>query len=110
MDDLFIKYKLERENVHTIQVDGGFIMYKYLPDFCYIEDFYVVPELRGSGLIYKLANQVEDIAKKAGINKMLGSVVLGSEGAERSLAGCLKHGYKLLKLEGNVIWLQKEIQ
>lgn len=108
--DLFLRYKQERENIQSIQVDGAFITYKLLPEYCYIEDFYVVPELRGSGLIYELASKVEQIAKEAGYKKMLGSVVIGTNGAEISLIGCLKHDYKLLKLEGNTIWLVKHLK
>lgn len=109
MSDLFLRYKKERENVESIQVDGGFITYKFLPDYCYIEDFYIVPELRRTGLIYDLASQVEEIARKQGYLKMLGSVVIDTNNPEISLIGCLKHGYKILKLEGNIIWLHKEL-
>lgn len=110
MSDLFLAYKKERENVQNIQVDGAFITYKFLAEYCYIEDVYCVNELRTSGISYELATKVENLAKKAGYKKMLGSVDVRAKNPEYGLKMCLKHGYKILKLEGNIIWLSKEIQ
>lgn len=110
MEDLFLKYKQERENVQYIQVEGAFITYKMLPEYVYIEDFYCIQELRGSGIVQELATKVEEIAKKAGYKKMLGSIVVGTAGAEKSLVNSLKHGYKLLKLDQTTIWIYKEIE
>jgi hypothetical protein len=109
MDDLFLRYKQERENVYNIQVEGAFITYKFLKDYCYIEDVYCIPELRTSGIAYELASKVEAIALKAGYKKMLGSVDVQGANPEVGLQACFKNGYKILKLEGRVIWLVKEI-
>lgn len=109
MEDLFLKYKKERENVESIVVDGAFITYKFMPDFCYIEDVYCIEELRQSGISHELATKVEEIAKKAGYKKMLGSVDIAANNPEIGLRSCFNQGYKILKLQGSVIWLQKEL-
>lgn len=110
MEDLFLKYKQERENVKNIQVEGAFITYKFLPEYVYIEDVYCLPELRTSGIAYELAEKVEEIARKAGYKKMLGSVDTAAKNPEIGLQACFKQGYKILNLQGSVIWLQKEIK
>ena len=108
--DLFLRYKQERENIEHIQVDGAFITYKFLQDYCYIEDVYCVPELRTSGIAYELAEKVEKIAKERGYLKMLGSVDTNGANPEIGLQACFKHNYKILKLESHVIWLVKELK
>jgi len=110
MSDLFLQYKLERENVQNIQVDGAFITYKMLKEYCYIEDVYCVPELRDSGIAHELSAKVEVIAKKAGHIKMLGSVDTSAKNPEQGLRACFNDNYKILKIEGSVIWLYKELK
>lgn len=109
MDDLYLKYRKEREGIDYIHVEGAFATYKYVQDFCYLEDIYCIPELRDSGISHELANKVEEEAKSKGYKKMLGSVDINTNMPERSLRACFNHGYKILKLEGSVIWLHKEI-
>jgi hypothetical protein len=110
MSDLFLKYKKERENVESISVDGAFITYKFLQDYAYIEDVYCVPELRDSGIAHELAAKVEVLARKAGYKKMLGSVDTNATNPEQSLRACFNNGYKILNLQGSVIWLHKELK
>jgi len=109
MSDLFLKYKKEREGAESISVDGAFITYKFLQDFCYVEDIYCEPHLRKTGLAHELSKQVEAIAKEKGFKKLLGSVDVSRANPERSLRACFNDGFKILNLQGSVIWLQKEI-
>lgn len=109
MSDLFLQYKKERENVESIQVDGAFITYKWLQDYCYIEDVYCVPELRDSGIAHELAEKVAEKAKLRGYKKLLGSVDTSANNPEKSLKACFNDGFKILKLDNKVIWLVKEL-
>lgn len=109
MSDLFLQYKKERENVESIQVDGAFITYKWLQEYCYIEDVYCVPELRDSGISHELAEKVAEIARKKGYKKLLGSVDTSTPNPEQSLRACFNNGFKILKLDNKVIWLFKEL-
>jgi len=109
MSDLFLKYKKEREGIEFIEADGAFITYKFLNDFCYIEDIYCEPQLRKTGLAHDLSKQVEKIASDKGFKKLLGSVDVSRSNPERSLIACFNDGFKILNLQGSVIWLQKEI-
>jgi GNAT superfamily N-acetyltransferase len=109
MEDLYLKYRKEREGIEYIAVEGAFIVFKDAGDYCYIEDVYCIPELRQSGISYELAKKVEEMAKKAGYKKMLGSVNITANNPEIGLKACFNNGYKILKLEGSIIWLHKEI-
>jgi GNAT superfamily N-acetyltransferase len=109
MDDIYLKYRKEREGIEYILVEGAFATFKPLKEHLYLEDLYCIPELRDSGIIHDLVNKVEDIAKKAGYKKILGSVDVSTKNAEANLVSCIKHGYKILKLDNSLIWLEKEI-
>lgn len=109
MSDLFLKYKKEREGVESISVEGAFITYKLLKDFCYIEDIYCEPNLRKTGISHELSKQVEKIALEKGYTKLLGSVDVAMKNPEQSLRACFNDGFKILNIQGSVIWLQKEI-
>lgn len=110
MSELFLKYKKEREGIEYINVEGAFITYKLLPDYCYIEDVFCEPNLRKSGLSHELSKQVEKIAKEKGYKAMLGSVDVSMTNPEQSLRACFNDGYKILNLQGSVVWLRKELQ
>lgn len=109
MQDLFLQYKKEREDVESIQVEGAFITFKMFPDHVYIEDVYCIPELRGSNIIYELAEKVEKAAKAADYKKMLVSVDIKANNPEIGLKSSFKNGYKIKSLQGSVIWLEKEL-
>ena len=109
MNDLFLKYRQEREGIEYILEKNGFATYKFLKDFCYLEDIYVTPDARKKGIAYELSQKVEFIAKKEGYTKMLGSVDISAKNPEISLMACFSDGYKILKLDNNIIWLHKEI-
>jgi len=109
-NDLFLNYKKEREGIEYIKVNGAFITYKFLPEYCYIEDIYCEPHLRNSGLYHELSKQVETIAKEKGYKAMLGSVDVSMKNPEQSLRACFNDGYKILNLQGSVIWLRKELE
>lgn len=72
-------------------------------------DVFCVKELRDSGIVYELASKVEALAKNSGYSKMLGSVDTKALSPEAGLQACFNQGYKILKVDGSVIWLQKEI-
>lgn len=108
-ENIYLQYRRERENVESIEVEGAFIVYKFLPQYCYIVDVYCIAELRESGISYELADKVENVAKQRGYTKMLGSVDTTAINPETGLKACFKQGYKILRLEGSMIWLHKEI-
>lgn len=107
--DLYKEYLKERENAELIYTEFGFITYKFLPEHCYIEDIYIVPEKRKSGLGVELEALVIEIAKALGYKKVLGSVCTDANNWKTSQKVLEKIGYVPLSQEGNVIYFEKEI-
>jgi len=106
---LYAQYLAERSNVNIIEKDTGYITYIFTKDYCYIEDIYVVPEARGTKLASNLAKEVAEEALKHGYKKLLGSVCISANGAERNVAYMLNYGYKIKSLEGDMIYFIKDI-
>jgi predicted GNAT family acetyltransferase len=106
---LFAQYKKEREGIEIIEKEHGFATYYPMEGYMYIEDIYVVPEKRHTGLASKMADEVAEIAKSAGYSKLLGSVVPSKAGSTIALKALLGYGYKLLAAQSDALWLYKEI-
>jgi predicted GNAT family acetyltransferase len=109
MSSLFAQYIREREGKEIVETENGFATFFYTGEYCYIEDIYVKPELRKSGLASELANQISEIAKNKGVKKLLGSVSPKATGADASMRVLLAYGFKLLSSDKDLIYFEKEI-
>ena len=89
--------------------DAGFAIYHLNPDHCYIEEIYVLPELRKSGIAKKMADEISVIAKGRGLSTLVGSVNLKAAGKESSMKVLLAYGMELAETNGDMIYLKKEI-
>ena len=106
---LYAKYIQERDGKHIIEDDRGFVVYSFRQDAVYVEDIYILPEFRHSGLAREMTDQVAVIAKEKGLKKLLGSVVVGNSHTEYNLIGYIKYGFKVDSCSNNFILLTKEI-
>ena len=108
---MWADYKKEREDKQVIEeADNGFVIYSYpTPEQVWIEDIYVRPDLRQSGLARKLADQVCEAAKKVGCKQVLGSVWETANGATASVKVLLAYGMQLSHIEGKLIIFKKEL-
>ena len=106
---LFAEYKKERENAIVVEDKNGFAVAKVEGEYMYIVDIYVIPKLRQSDIASKYADRIAEIAKKKGIKKLLGSVDPRANGSTTSLKVVLGYGFKLLCVEGPMIYFEKEI-
>lgn len=109
MSSLYAQYALERSGITVLETEHGFITYIFMSDYCYIEDLFVVKEKRNTKVAYELAETVTKIAQDAGYTKLLGSVCVTARGAEHSLSRLIQYGFRLKSLEGNMIYLVKDI-
>ena len=109
MSSLYAQYALERSNITVLENEYGFITYMFTPEYCYIEDLFVIKEKRNTKVAYELAESVTKLAKDAGYSKLLGSVCVTANGGEHSLTRLIQYGFKLKSLEGNMIYLTKDI-
>jgi predicted GNAT family acetyltransferase len=107
---LFAEYLTERTNRHIIEAEFGFATYTYTDNqTVYIEDLYVIPEQRKSGLASKLTNDIIDLAKAKGCTRLLGSVVPSSKTSTDSMKAFLAFGMKLDSSTNDFVVLSKEI-
>lgn len=107
---LWSDYVKERLGHEVIETEGGFISFCVSGDDCSIEEFYVKPELRGTSLARRLADQVFSSARERGAKKVWAKVLPGIKGAEHALRTNLHYGFKLILAENGRILLMKEIE
>ena len=106
---LFADYIKERLGKQVLEDDHGFVTYFFESDYVYVEDVYTRPESRREGKLYKMVDQVAEIAKEKGVHKMLGSVVPSANSSTESLHVLLDYGFKLYSSDKNIIYFMKEI-
>lgn len=107
---LWADYKKEREGKEILEKEDGFAIYSWTQDGgCYIEDIYVKPDKRKSGLAREMADQIKIIAKERECKFILGSVLCGANGDTDSLKVLLSYGMKLWEVHGNLIIFGQEI-
>ena len=109
MASLFAQYILEREGKQIVEDEFGFATYLFTPDYCYIEDIFVVSEHRKGGHAARYADEITNIAKKAGKRKLLGSVSLQAAKPESSMKVLLAYGFRPINTDKNMIYFEKEI-
>ncbi len=108
---LYGRYVRERENLGIVEDEHGFATYRFMDDCktCYIVDIYIVPLMRKLGHAAKLADQIEELAKKDGCKYLLGSCDPTTNGASSSLKVMLAYGFELSGMDDQLIYLKKKI-
>lgn len=110
MSSLYAKYIREREGKEIIETDDGFATYQIFDNGeCYLQDIYIVPEKRNSGLATEIANKVSEIAKERGCNLLIGSVCVDDKCATRNMKVLLAYDMQVYKTAGTMIFLRKQI-
>lgn len=111
MSSLYAQYIRERENKDIIESDKGFATFKTFHNGeCYLQDLYVVPSERKTGLATEMANKIVEIAKERGCNTLIGSVSTEDQHATKNLKIFLNYGMEIYKIVGTMIFLKKNIQ
>lgn len=109
MQSLYAKYVKERANKECLETEQGFAIYVVWEDGVYIEDIYVLPEFRKSGVASALADEIVLKAKELKKKRIYGSVCPQANGATDSLKILLAYGFKLLSSSPDLIMFIKEI-
>lgn len=109
MPSLYARYIHEREEMGCVEAEHGFATYRVNLAQCYIRDIYVEPAYRKTGLASELADKITEIAKSRGCSYLTGSVAPEATGSTESLKVLLAYGFKLYKIDTNLIWFIKEI-
>ena len=103
---LYIK---EREGKEIVESEKGFATYYYLNDGCYVQDIFVKNEFRKQNVAKEMLDEISNIAKSQGYNKLYGSVVPSTKGSTLSLKLSLEYGFQLDSSINNFIVLTKDI-
>jgi GNAT superfamily N-acetyltransferase len=112
LEDMFDSYATERGfGPRIFHVPGmGFATYHInVNGECYIEDIYVIPEERRSGLATKMADGIAFIAKEKGCNILTGSVVPSAKGADDSRNVLASYGFVMFEKSMDLEKYAKEI-
>lgn len=107
---LYADYIKERCGDGIVETKEGFATFKYIDkNIVYIQDIYVTPKKRKSGLASDLANKICDLAIKDGRNILLGSVDEGARGSDVSAKVLEAYGMKYYKSSGPLHFFAKQI-
>lgn len=112
---MYAEYIKEREGKDVLETEHGFAVYGFncVPgvDFphVYLQDIWIKPALRKSGVARDMADKVAAKAKTWGIGIMLGSVDGNAKGSHESLQVLIAYGMKLYTIDNSVAWFSKEI-
>jgi len=106
---LFGEYIKERLDKNIIENEDGFMTYVFQGESCYIEDVYVKPEKRKSGLGKQMMIEVEAKAKEAGCKVLTGSVRPSAKNSTDSMRILLSVGFSLLSSSVDAIFFWKEL-
>lgn len=108
---LYKDYISEREDKQIVESDKGFATYKIFDNGeCYLQDLYVAPEYRKTGLATEMTNMIVSIAKANDCHTLVGSVCTDDKYATRNMQVFLSYGMHISKNIGNMIFLNKDIK
>ena len=105
----YAKYKEERENAIIVEDEYGFASAVEYENHMYIDEIYVIPEERKNNRASTYADKIAYIALEKGYKKLLGSIDPKANGSTTSMKVLLAYGFKLLCVDNNLIYLEKQI-
>ncbi len=111
MASQYAKYLIERTSDRIIENEYGFATYRFVNDnkTVYIIDIYVEPAYRNQKKASELADKVVEIAKAAGCNQLIGTVVPSAKGSTASLKVLLGYQMTLNNAANDIVVFGKEI-
>jgi ribosomal protein S18 acetylase RimI-like enzyme len=106
---LYADYLRERTDKRILEDEKGFVTYYFINDGVYLEDIYVSPDYRHSGVASEMADKVAEIAKEQGCTKMFGTICPAANNSTEGLKVLLAYGFRLDSCVNNFIALKKDI-
>ena len=107
---MWAEYLKERSGKEVLQDPNGFTVYSYPGEgLCYIEDNWVMPAFRKSGVAKKMADKVVLEAKERNCHTLIGSVDLKSKAPGMNMKVLLAYGMDPYLAEGSVVYFRKDI-
>ena len=110
---LYAKYIKEKEGKKIIENDKGFATYSFSEDahgkYCYIEDIYVLPAFRKSGVAGSLADRIMKEAKGKGCVIVYGSVNPEAYAWTKALRVLEGYGMAYSHRDAELLYFKKDI-
>lgn len=115
MSDLFKRYLREKEGLQLYEEENWFITYSVLNDFRGLKEFYIShiyfePEIRGGKHKLPVWDKVLEIANSYEADYISGDVDCTLNDPEKSLKFLFREGFKIDKLDGQIIYLFKPLK
>lgn len=109
MPSLYAQYIKERENRECLEHEHGFASYQIIDDGIYVEEVYIVPEKRQTGLASDLVDKIAEQAKALGKKYIYTSVSPHVNGSTISIKAITAYGFELHNSSRDLIMFIKEI-
>jgi len=111
MKELYLDYISERlGKQYKVWPGKAFGIYSIDGEEAYIQDIYVAPEHRQSGILASFEAEFEQEMKEKGCTHIIGTVKPSANGSTEGLAYCIRRGYKLLNTYDDFIVLRKDLE
>ncbi len=110
MQSNYGRYIYERLGKSILEDEDGFAVYFCVNKACYIEEIYVRPEARKSGVAKKYADEISRQAKQNGMEVLIGTVKPSAKGSTTSIKVLLAYGFELESCEHDFIFFKKSLE
>lgn len=106
---LYAQFLKEVHGLDCLEYEWGYATYELGPDYVYIIDIFVKPELRSAHKGVQLMHEIESIAKQKGAIKMYGSVAITSKEAMKNYKMLQHLGFQDSHQNDENLYLVREI-
>jgi predicted GNAT superfamily acetyltransferase len=114
MNELFVQYFKERENLETLITEHGFLCYGIIErdyeKFALLEDFFVVKSERGKGHGKQLFQTFLEAARNLSCQKLICNIFAKDPNCNQTLQLALHHGFVVIHADGGKITLLRSIE
>lgn len=108
---MFEAYVKEREGATLLKHEHGFGIYKpWNDEWAYLQDVYVQPTYRRTGVGAEIVAQAIELAVKSKKKALIANTDMRAAGVETSIKSALGVGFKVLKIEPDIIWYIMPLQ
>lgn len=105
----YFNYIKECRGLDVVGGAYGFATYLISGEECYIEDVYVEPDHRKTGIGAQFIDRIKMIAKEKKCKILTTTVNLTHKSPETSLVACFHVGFKIFSANNGTIFLKMEL-
>lgn len=106
---MWAEYWAETGSTVAREYTWGLMAYSLGPDYLYIEEMYVRPELRQQGYGLRMVAECVEIARENNKKFLLASVNLSNKTTALSMRSILAAGFYPVRADAGVVWFSLEV-